>query len=110
MRKILTCSALALSIALGSCGTTGTSTTATINSIVTQVQAIAVQVCGFLPTASTVINIVSGSNAIAATAESVAQSICAAVSAVPKLGGRLRGTARAPIMVNGVVIHGRWVR
>ena len=57
MRKILTCGALALSVALGSCGTTGGSVTITVNDVVAKVQAIAVKVCGFLPTASTVINI-----------------------------------------------------
>jgi hypothetical protein len=110
MRKILTCGALALSVALGSCGTTGGSVTITVNDVVAKVQAIAVKVCGFLPTASTVINIVSAGSPIAATAESIAQSICAAVSAVPKLGARLSGAAPPVIMVNGVQVHGRFVR
>ena len=68
------------------------------------VQAAAVQACGFLPTAATVAGILTASPYLA-TATAVASAICAAVTptkSASKLG------AAVP-MVNGVVVHGKWV-
>jgi hypothetical protein len=66
------------------------------------VQAAAVAACGFLPTASTVANILSNNSGTVQSAEQIASLICGAVT--PK-AGKLRGLP----MVNGVVIHGRFV-
>ena len=99
MRKFLLTGIFAITLA--GCGT--------INPFTNQpntpadVQNATVQACGFLPTASTVLNILAVGNPAAATAEAVAQAICAAVTPAPKA---LKGVPT----VNGVEIHGRFVR
>ncbi len=105
----LLCGALALSVALGSCGTTGTATTGTTTtSIIADAQKIAVQICGFLPTAATVAGILSAGNPAVATAAGIAQAICTALAAVPKVGGKRLGGPGPSVM--GVPIHGKFVR
>lgn len=109
VRSLVLAASIASAAALGGCSSTGQ----IINPFTQQpistadVQAAAVAACGFLPTASSVAQVISaaasgsGSSQIA-TATAVASQICAAV--LPK-AGKLRG---AP-MVNGVVVHGRFV-
>jgi hypothetical protein len=78
---------------------------------IADVQAIAQQVCGVLPAADSVGNIIiSGSSALA-TAEEIATAICAAVTAsgqaVPaskKFGAAAHWTPK-PVVVNGVNVH-----
>lgn len=106
MRKIAIAGALAAALGVAGCGLTNPFTNQPINT--TDVQNAAVAACGFLPTASTVAGIIAAASggagtAIITTVDSVAAAICAAV--VPAKAGRLRG---AP-MVNGVVVHGKWV-
>lgn len=91
--------ALPVMALLAACSTTGTLTAPTAASI----QAAAVAACGFLPTASTVANLLT-TNANVQSAEAVAAMICNAVVAK---GGRLGGAAPS---VNGVAIHGQFVR
>jgi hypothetical protein len=86
---------------------TGCATPGTPGSIdVSQVQAIATQVCGFVPTAETVISIFASGNPIYQTASAIANAICGAVTA-PK-SARRRGAA-VPT-VSGVPVHGTFVR
>ncbi|MDE2106685.1 MAG: hypothetical protein KGL39_56235 [Patescibacteria group bacterium] len=99
--------AIAGTVGLAGCGLTNPFTNQPISTA--DVQNAAVAACGFLPTASTVAQIISvasgGAGAgIVDTVEGVASAICAAV--VPAKAGRLRG---AP-MVAGVTVHGKWVR
>ena len=101
MRKFLMSSAVAL--ALTGCATTPTSS---IN--IPQVQSLATSICGFLPLATTVLGLF-GTNPLASALD-VATLICNAV--VPtKSAARLRASpARGPIVVNGIVIQGQFVR
>ena len=103
MRKLSIALLTACSIGLGSCSTT---TPSDITAIITQVQKDAVAICGFLPTVGTVASIISGGNPLITTALGIAQAICNAVTPAPSA---LRKKAVVP-MVNGVVIHGRFVR
>lgn len=95
MRKFLFAAPLALVIS--GCSTTP----ANVQSVIAQVQQAAIVACGFLPTAATVAAILSGGASTAVT--DIAQLICTAVTTK----GVRRGTAPT---VNGVVIHGRFVR
>lgn len=97
MKKLFATAMLAASLALAGCGTTSNT-----GDTVAQVQAIAKQVCGFLPTATTVLNIISGGNSYVQTAESVASAICSAVTSKAALRG-------AVPTVNGVKVRGRFV-
>ena len=100
--------ALAMALALSACAggnlVLPNLTGGTVTITPAQVQNAAVQACGFLPTAATVAGLITASPYLA-TASAVAGAICAAV-APAKAGGKLRG---AP-MVNGVAIHGKFVR
>ena len=70
---------------------------------VTTVQDYARQLCGFLPTAETITNIFVSGNAIATTAQAVADAICRSVTtnAVARHGARP--------MVFGIAVHGKFV-
>jgi hypothetical protein len=96
MRKFLIAVPVVASL-MGSC----TSTPTDVASVVAQVQQAAIVACGFLPTAATVAAILSGGASTAVT--DIAQLICTAVTTK----GVRRGAAPT---VNGVVIHGRFVR
>ena len=90
-------------LAVGGCGIvknplTGAPITAA------DVQAAAVAACGFLPTASTVANIIAAGNPAVATVSTIAGAICAAVTSK---GARLGGVSPN---VNGVTVHGRFVK
>jgi Holliday junction resolvasome RuvABC endonuclease subunit len=99
-------SGLSVGMMLGGCATTST-TTQTPAQIVSSVQTIAVQVCGFLPTAATITDIFLSSNPAYQTAEAIGQAICAAVAPV-KQAGRF-GSGPSP-MVGGVAVHGKFVQ
>jgi hypothetical protein len=113
MRKFLASTAVAGSLLLGGCATTGTGvdpiTGQPIATEIANIQALAVKICGFQPTEATVAAIVAtfipGSASIVTIINQVAQSICAAV--VPAASGRLRGAAWPE--VNGVPINGHFV-
>jgi hypothetical protein len=102
MRKLAYALLTAGSIGLGGCASI---TPANVTTVISQVQADAVAVCGFLPTAATVANIISAGNPLIATVSAIAEAICSAVLPA-KLGRKL---AVIPT-VNGVPIHGRFVR
>jgi hypothetical protein len=109
--------ACALSLSLAACATTSlpgpsgspapTAGGSNAGAIVSQVQSATVAACKFLPTAQTVLNIVSTFTDVSALGPvaSVAQAICNAVAAPPGRLGR-RGTPR----VHGVAIKGRFVK
>jgi|SRR5579864_2665767 len=109
MTRLLATCAIAGSLLLGNCAGTGV-TPATIQSAVTAVQQAAVTACGFLPTAATVSGIlatlVPGAAAIEQLIASTAQQICAAVAPV-RTSAKLKAVAPT---VNGVPVHGRFVR
>jgi hypothetical protein len=110
MNKTVMIGVLAASLTLANCASTGI-TPSTIQSAVTQVQQAAISACGFLPTAATVSGILAtlipGAAAVEQMVSQVAQQICAAVA---PLKGRKLGAALAAPTVNGVVVHGRFVR
>src|ERR1019366_531813 len=92
-------------IMLGGCSTTGGMITGA--QLISDVQQAAIAVCGFVPTAATVGNIIAVGNPLIATADAIAAAICSVVGAAPKTAaGKFRGTLP---MVNGVAIHGRFV-
>ena len=98
MRKLMLGAAMAAFAVLGGCATTANT------DIVAEVQSITTAVCSFVPTADTIIAI-TGSSPALTTAAAVAQAICAAVT--PKAASLKRATLPA---VNGIVIHGSFVR
>ncbi len=107
MKKFL----LIATLALGGCATTGT-VTGDINATIAAIQSATVAACKFLPTISTVANLLTAGNQITQTVESVAAMICQAVEPAvvsSKLRAKLRAPGPTPILVNGVVIHGRFV-
>lgn len=101
--KFLQAIALTGALLLGGCATTGSPSTA---DIIAQVRQAAVATCGFLPTIETVAAIIAAGNPTVVIAGTVASAICSAVTASTPLARR-RGVLPT---VNGVVIHGRFVR
>ncbi len=79
---------------------------------ISAVQNATVAACRFLPTASTVANIIAAGNPLLATAEAIAAAICAAVlpTAPAPLPPVLARRGVVVPTVNGVVIHGTFVR
>ncbi len=102
MKKLIMTTAVAASLLLGGCATTGTDT----KSLIEQVRQAAVSVCGFLPTVDTVAQIILAANPAYMTASAIANGICAAVATIPpQLSAKRRGVP----VVAGVVVHGRFV-
>lgn len=102
MRKMLVIAALAMS--LGGCATTGGA--GGTQAIITQIQQVATQACGFLPTANTVAAILAAAAGVPGAAtgvEAIAAAIC---SQMTKPAAAKRG---AP-MVYGVPITGTFVK
>jgi len=105
MRKFLMMIPLAATLGFAGCTSTGGIDTGQIAAYEQQVQQIAVSICGFLPTAATVLNIFVGNPALG-TAEAIAQAICNAVTPSAQLQARKRATMPN---VGGVPVHGRFV-
>ena len=103
MKKFLCILPVLGTLLVGGCGITNPLTGTPITAA--DVQAAAVAACGFLPTASTVANIIAAGNPSVNTVTTIAQAICSAV--VGAKGGRLGGAAPN---VNGVAVHGRFVK
>jgi hypothetical protein len=98
MRKfMLSTAALAASMALAACATTGSG-----DITVQDVQGAAVAACSYLPTAASVASLLNANGAIM-TAEAIAQVICAAVTTTQS--AKLRG-APGPVTVT-VQINGK---
>jgi hypothetical protein len=91
--------------ALGACTTAGIPTLTAPTAA--QVQAAAVIACGFVPTVTTVTNILT-TNTNVQSAEAIAALICKAVAGGKHVAGTKLGGALPS--VNGVVINGSFVR
>ncbi len=87
-----------LAIAMAACN-------ANTTQIIDQVQAAAVAICAFEPTAATIAALISGG--VSAPASTIAAGICSAVTAAPKASAE----TAAPWVYPGtkVVIHGSFV-
>jgi hypothetical protein len=75
------------------------------NPRVVAVREVTVELCGFLPTVETVVNLIAA-NPVSTTAVMIAKKICAAVS--PD-NGTAKTSLRKPT-VDGVEIEGEWIR
>ena len=103
--------ALALAATVASCTTVPGNNT---QAIVTQIQNVAVQACGYFPAASSIANLVAvtvGGGTIIGQVEQIAQEICAvATASVPVTkSGRLRGSRDVTVVIRGVPITGHFV-
>lgn len=87
--------------------------------LVAQIQALAVQLCGFLPMADSVVALLSatfpGAAAPLSAASQVAHSICQAASAAKPQAFMSADTTgawqqTATVTVNGVTVKGTWVK
>lgn len=96
---------LAGALALGACTTTGLPTLTAPTAA--QVQAAAIIACGFVPTVTTVTNILT-TNSTVQSAEAIAALICQAVAGGKHVAGSKLGAALPT--VNGVVIKGQFVQ
>jgi len=104
MNSLIRTAALTIALSLGGCATMPGGG-GTIADQIKQAQAIAQQVCGFLPTAATVAGLF---NVGLGSALAVASAICNAVKPAP--GARVARTERGTPMVRGVPIRGQFVR
>ena len=102
IRQTLIAVALCGGVALAGCvSTSGVST----------IQQTVVAACGFLPTATTIEDIINLNSPVLATATEIAKAICAAVTVKGGAGGpTARGPGVGPATVHGVHIHGKFVR
>ncbi len=118
MKKLLMVCAVSLTTILGGCATTnpdGTTTQPDIAALIAQVQSYTQTACGFVPTATTIANIISVGNPAILVATSIAQAICTAVT--PMHAGRkafvaksVKGWSVTPGAVNGVTVEGTRTR
>lgn len=79
--------------------------------IIANVQAIARQACKFVPTAETILSLIStftGTSPFTSTASAIADAICASVTATSSPS--LTAARGGPPRVNGVAIRGKFVR
>jgi hypothetical protein len=112
MRKIAIF-ALAASLFTSACASSQISQTE--QAIITDVQAITVPLCGFLPAAASIGSIFLAGDPALATAEQIANAVCAAVNGTaPPAAARAmrkRGNGLPAIIVNGrpVVVNGSYV-
>jgi hypothetical protein len=106
MKKYLMTTSFVVALTLAGCATPGSPPGVNVN-FVEEVRKAAVAVCGFLPYADTVAAIIATGNPIVLTVSSLANAICAAVTAIPPAQVR-RGAS--PPTVAGVIIHGKFVR
>lgn len=104
MKKIMVAMlAMSLALPLGSCATMGGGGT---GGIVTQIQQLAAQVCGFLPTATSVAAIIAAAAGLPGAVtgiEGIANAICAQVT-------KPTTARRGAPTVNGVLVSGTFVR
>jgi len=107
MKRLLLVPALTCGLFLGSCATTQQE----VSNIINDVEQATNTLCGFLPGITTIQQILSATNPAIATAEMIANSICAVVASIPpsKLSAVLRGAIQEPT-VAGVPIHGTYTR
>jgi hypothetical protein len=120
MKKFLDISQIGVVVALGAAlsgcaGVTAASISATEQQFISDVQAGASAICGFLPTAESIASIFTASDPALAIAGTVAQDICSSLSAPAPAAlafKRKMGVSRLPvILVNGAptVVHGSFI-
>lgn len=102
MRNAVIVAIMSGALWLSGCATTGTGPT--IDDLVAQIRQETAKICGFLPLATTVAEILAAGNPALLAASSVASAICQAVTSP----GAARGS-RLPT-VNGVAIRGQFLR
>ncbi len=105
MRKFLFAAPLIAAVMLSGCATTTGGVDTKV--LIEQIRQATVAVCGFLPTVTTVADILLAGNPAIITVGAISNAICEAVKTIPPQAAR-RGVA--PPSVAGVVIHGRFVR
>lgn len=121
MKHFMLVSMLGIILAVGGCTSVpnpggGGGTTTDFDAIIAQVQKYSQLACGFVPTAATVANIISGGNPGVMAATSIAQAVCSAVAPPLKSGRQafvaknIRGWHVTPGAVNGVTIQGERTR
>lgn len=93
-RRILSVALAAImAMSLAACGTTSASLQNSVSSIESQVQADANVLCGFVPTAATIAAFIPGFGAVAASAATIAEGVCSAISAAPVVAQATRARA-----------------
>lgn len=112
IRKLLLIPVLAGSLSLAACDPSDLDPTQS-GSIASQVQAATRSICGFVPTATTIANVIAtftGGEGVVAIVSQAAQGICGAVTSAPK-SVRLKSGKRAKLAIyRGVAVHGSFVR
>lgn len=106
MKKILIAVALAASLGLSACATTGGTATGGIT--VAQVQGAVVAACSFLPTAASVVAMITASPLVA-TADGIATIICSAITAIPPASSAQLKAVPGPYAVNVIAPNGATV-
>jgi hypothetical protein len=104
LKKITVVIALLGVAALGGCaGLTPANLASDIATYEQEVQADTNLVCGFIPTVSTIVQLIPGAGTIAPAAASVAEAICAAVAKAPvptTQSARLKSLASPGVVMN----------
>lgn len=114
MKNILVAFVFAASTILSGCAGVATTPGGTTDyaALIAQVQQYSRAACGFVPTASSILNIITGGNPGVVAATAISQAICNAI-APPMMAGKSAGVSKTvkgwkvtPGAVNGVVIEG----
>ena len=109
--------AFAIALFVAGCGpTTPTIDEAAIDAVVAQVKGHTIEICQYLPTNETVVNIITASSPVIEGAYNIAKAICDAVTAdtgslmdPAQMGTSRAGDKTTCPMVNGVCIEGQWI-
>lgn len=105
-RLLAGASLAALASTLGACaggGITASQLQNDVSSIEAQVQADSNLVCGFVPTAATIVAFIPGAGSIAADAASIASGICSAIAKAPVV--KPTASAHMRSVALGVNVH-----
>ena len=108
LRNLIMFLPLLFAIPLAGCAGTTSVSGVSVPSI-GQVQTFVTRLCGYLPTASTVANIIASGAPGLSTAETIAAAICVAVSTPTAQMGPMSRAQRVPT-VAGVPIYGKFVK
>jgi hypothetical protein len=121
MKNLLLSTALASSLLLGACGTTGgLNIPAEISTVTSQATAIAQAVCAFVPTAATIgaiaASLFPGGGPIDVVANGVASAICAAVAGTPvpitpvkaSISAAVKRSGAKGVAINGIPVEGHF--
>jgi hypothetical protein len=106
LKKTILVAAAAAAVGLAGCTPSSVGNSAEIS----QIQQAAVAACAFLPTVTTVADILAKNSSAVATAEQVAAAICAAVVPAPKTSSKFKLTLIEPINLSGITIDGKFVK